>query len=134
MINTLDDIKKFLNDISFKKIFIICGKNSFLLSGAKKVINESLINKNTQYFYKKKEIPIYEELIELIKEIDKFNPDLILAVGGGAVLDYSKIANTLFLEEDLKNKIINGSYQIKKSSWQRFQQQLDLGQKLRLEL
>ena len=117
MINTLDDIKKFLNDISFKKIFIICGKNSFLLSGAKKVINESLINKNTQYFYKKKEIPIYEELIELIKEIDKFNPDLILAVGGGAVLDYSKIANTLFLEEDLKNKIINGSYQIKKKKF-----------------
>ena len=64
MINTLEDIKKFLNDISFKKIFIVCGKNSFSLSGAKEVINESLINKNTKYFYKKNEIPIYEELIE----------------------------------------------------------------------
>ena len=117
MINTLEDIKKFLNDISFKKIFIVCGKNSFSLSGAKEVINESLINKNTKYFYKKNEIPIYEELIELIKEIDKFKPDLILAIGGGAVLDYTKVANTLSLEEDLKNKIINGSYQIKKKKF-----------------
>ena len=126
MINTLEDIKKFLNDTSFKKIFIVCGKNSFSLSGAKEVINESLINKNTKYFYKKNEIPIYEELIELIKEIDKFKPDLILAIGGGAVLDYTKVANTLSLEEDLKNKIINGSYQIKKNlNWLLFQQLLD---------
>ena len=117
MINTLEDIKKFLSDISFKKIFIVCGKNSFNLSGAKKIINETLIKKNTQYFYKKNEIPIYEELIELINQIDNFKPDLILAIGGGAVLDYTKVANTLSIDSDLKNKIINGTYQIKKKKF-----------------
>ena len=34
MINTTEDIKKFINDTGFKKIFVLCGKKSFATSGA----------------------------------------------------------------------------------------------------
>ena len=34
MINSTEDIKKFINDKGFKKIFILCGKKSFVTSGA----------------------------------------------------------------------------------------------------
>ena len=66
MISSINDIKKFLNDKSFKKIFILCGKNSFLASGAKKFIDENLPYKEIKYFYKKSNIPILDELIEII--------------------------------------------------------------------
>ena len=59
------NIKKFY-DISLK-IFIVCGKNSFNLSGAKKIINETLIK--TLNIFTKNEIPIYEELIESINQL-----------------------------------------------------------------
>ena len=34
IVNSIEDIKKFINDKSFKKIFILCGKKSFVTSGA----------------------------------------------------------------------------------------------------
>ena len=65
-------------------------KKSFVTSGAEiflKIIN----NKETKLFYKNSELPILEELIKIIKDIKNFKPDLILAVGGGAVIDYAKL-------------------------------------------
>ncbi len=113
MINTVEDIKKFIKDKSFKKIFILCGKKSFVNSGAEKIIKNSVDGKEIKYFYKNSELPIYEELIEIILEIKNFKPDLILAIGGGAVIDYSKISNLVDVRPDLKNLIVNYSYPFK---------------------
>lgn len=110
MINTVEDIKKFISDKSFKKIFILCGKKSFVTSGAKNFFKTLFIGKETKLFYKKSEIPVVEELVEISKVIKSFKPDLILAVGGGAVIDYAKIANVVDVRDDLKNLIINYSY------------------------
>jgi alcohol dehydrogenase class IV len=114
MINTTDDIKKFVSDKSFKKIFIICGRNSFYSSGAEKFLKNFLITKEKNFFYKNSEIPIFEELINIINNVRKFKPDLILAVGGGAVIDYAKIANVVNIMPDLKNLIINYNFPFKK--------------------
>ena len=43
MINSIEDIKKFILDKSFKKIFILCGEKSFVNSGAK-IIFKDMIN------------------------------------------------------------------------------------------
>tara|TARA_B100000795_G_C22796851_1_gene439788 strand:+ start:201 stop:1304 length:1104 start_codon:yes stop_codon:yes gene_type:complete len=114
MINTIADIVRFINDKSFKKIFVLCGKKSFINSGADILFKKILINKETKLFYKNSELPILEELIEIIKDIRKFKPDLILAIGGGAVIDYAKIANVVELRSDLVELIVNYSYPFKK--------------------
>ena len=113
MINSTEDIKKFINDTGFKKIFVLCGKKSFVTSGAEIFFKEMLSNKETQLFYKSSELPILEELIDIINAIKVFKPDLILAVGGGAVIDYAKIANVVDVREDLADLIINYSYPFK---------------------
>ena len=59
------------------------------------------------------ELPILEELIKIIKDIKNFKPDLILAVGGGAVIDYAKIANVVDVRSDLADLIVNYSYPFK---------------------
>ena len=38
---------------------------------------------------------------------------MILAVGGGAVIDYAKIANVIEIRNDLKDLIVNYSYPFK---------------------
>ncbi len=114
MINTKEDVKKFINERNFKKIFVLCGKKSFVSSGAEIFFNKSFINKEIKFFFKKSELPILEELIEITKSIKKFEPNLILAIGGGAIIDYAKIANCIEVRDDLKNLIINYSYPFKK--------------------
>ena len=114
MVNSAEDIKKFINDKSFKKIFVLCGKKSFVTSGAENLFKKLIIDKEIKLFYKKSELPILEELIQIINDIKNFKPDLILAVGGGAVIDYAKIANVVDVREDLADLIVNYSYPFKK--------------------
>ena len=113
MINSSEDILKYINDKSFKKIFVLCGKKSFVNSGAENLI-KNISNKEIKLFYKKSEIPILEELIEIIKDIKNFKPDLFLAIGGGAVIDYAKIANVVDIRPDLAELIVNYTYPFKK--------------------
>jgi|TARA_B110000444_G_scaffold260735_1_gene308999 alcohol dehydrogenase len=114
MINSIEDIKKFINDKSFKKIFVLCGKKSFVTSGAEIIFKKIISSKEYKLFYKNSEIPILEELIEIINQVNNFKPDLILAIGGGAVIDYAKIANVVDARSDLANLIVNYSYPYKK--------------------
>jgi alcohol dehydrogenase class IV len=114
MVNSTEDIKKFINDKSLKKIFVLCGKKSFVTSGAENLFKKIITDKEIKLFYKKSELPILEELIEIINDIKNFKPDLILAVGGGAVIDYAKIANVVDVREDLADLIVNYSYPFKK--------------------
>ena len=114
MISSLNDIEKFLLDKNFNKIFIICGKKSLVTSKADIFVKKIITNKEIRFFYKNSYFPSLEELILIIKEVRKFKPDLILAIGGGSVIDYAKISNVVDSREDLKKLIINNSYPFKK--------------------
>ena len=49
MINSIEDLRSFIKDKSFKKIFIFCGKKSFLTSGAEETVkNLSKFIKNVK--------------------------------------------------------------------------------------
>ena len=113
MISSSEDILNYINDKSFKKIFVLCGKKSFVNSGAENLF-KNISNKEIKLFYKKSEIPILEELIEIIKDIKNFKPDLFLAIGGGAVIDYAKIANVVDIRPNLAELIVNYTYPFKK--------------------
>ena len=51
MVNSIEDIKKFINDKSLKKIFLLCGKKSFITSGAEKFFKKDTNNKEIRFFY-----------------------------------------------------------------------------------
>ena len=113
MINTISDIKRFINDKNFKKIFLLCGKKSFITSGAEDLIKNLINKKKVKFFYKRSELPVLEELREIIVDIKKFKPNLILAIGGGTIIDYAKMSNVVDTRDDLADLIINYSYPFK---------------------
>ena len=114
MITSIEDAGKFINDKSFKKIFLLCGKKSFVSSGAKRLLKKIDKNRELKIYYKNSDFPILQELIKIVKSIKNFEPDLILAIGGGAVIDYAKIANVIDITPDLEGLIVNYSYKYKK--------------------
>ena len=65
-------------------------------------------------FFKKFAYPDVGELKLIISTIKEFSPDLIVAIGGGSVLDYAKISNVLTNNSNLDEEIINSSYKIEK--------------------
>tara|TARA_B100001057_G_scaffold501262_1_gene622825 strand:+ start:19817 stop:20923 length:1107 start_codon:yes stop_codon:yes gene_type:complete len=115
-ISNFKEIEKFLLDSKFRSIFVIGGNNSFSKCGFNSVLKNKNYKFKISYFFKKKSLPEYEELIKIIDLINSVSPDLILAVGGGSVLDYSKIANSIIKSENLKSEIKNGTYKLKKKN------------------
>ena len=113
MISSTQDLEKFLDNNDFKNIFILCGEKSFSTSGASDFIKELELNKRIKIYYKKSYVPVIEELITITDQIKNFNPDLILAIGGGTVIDYAKIANIVDTNHNLAELIVNYSYPYK---------------------
>ena len=89
-----DEINKlFKKKKKYNKILIITGKNSYFKSGANTLLQSIVDNKIVKFYFKKSYVPEIKELKLIVNFANKFQPDLILAVGGGAVIDYSKIVS-----------------------------------------
>lgn len=76
-----------------KKVLIITGHKSFPASGIKKYLD--FYRCEIKLFYKKSKIPKLTELKNIIKKKNKFKPHVIIGIGGGSVLDISKMTAAL---------------------------------------
>ena len=112
--NDYKNLQKLILNRNFKKIFFITGYNSFYKSGANKIFKNISKNKEVNFFFKKKYLPELQELKKIIKLINKFKPDLIIAVGGGCVLDYAKLANVYFNEGNIEESVSKSKFNFKK--------------------
>ncbi|MGC9141299.1 MAG: iron-containing alcohol dehydrogenase [Caldimicrobium sp.] len=89
-----DCLKRFSQDLSAlgKKAFFIYGKSHLKKSGLYAFILEALKKKNIEWveFGGIKPNPPLSQVIEGIRLAREFNPDFIVAVGGGSVIDAAK--------------------------------------------
>lgn len=105
--SNIEDFNKLINKKKFSKIFIITGKNSFYKSNANLFLKFKK-NKILRFYFKKSKFPELNELISILKKVETFKPDIILSIGGGAVIDYSKIISIFDYRyiDDLKKKLL----------------------------
>ena len=61
----IKNLKKFIKDKKFKKVFVLTGKNSYFKSGANKLFDQLLLDKTNLYYFKKSFYPEIEELKKL---------------------------------------------------------------------
>ena len=114
MIDEIQNIINFLKKQKNKKIFLITGENSFIKSGASFYLRSVLKETNLKIYLKKSFVPEINELKKIITFINNFNPELILAIGGGTVIDYAKVASCTNLSEITFKKIFLSKVKHKK--------------------
>ncbi len=88
-----DDLKDLVHKLSPKNIFLVTGKGSFFKSGANSFIEPALNGFNYIHYYDFEENPKYEDVVLGISLFIKHNCDLVIAIGGGSVLDMAKLIN-----------------------------------------
>ncbi len=91
-IGKIEKVKDIIEDLGAKKIFLVCGRKSFEASGAKRKIMPYISNYEIYYSPTNPSIDVVKSGIEFY---NKFEPDLVIAVGGGSVIDSAKIINAL---------------------------------------
>ena len=97
-------------DDDIKRILFISGTTSYYKTGAEEIFKNKFNNKEKYIYLKKSYLPDFDELKKIINIKDEIKPDLIIAIGGGCVIDYAKITSVFKEEKNLKQKIINSDY------------------------
>ncbi|MHA1671607.1 MAG: phosphonoacetaldehyde reductase [Promethearchaeota archaeon] len=112
--DSVKNLKEILETNNFKKIFLITGRKSFEQKEIKSVILEEL---SDVQFYRFNDFTPNPKIQDIKKGIDLFkkkNFDVIIAVGGGSVLDMGKAISIFSSNEGDLVKIIKKEIEITK--------------------
>ena len=104
---TIDKLSGIINRFDVKKIFLVTGKKSFFSSGAQNKI-EKILGGISYTRFAVSGNPRLELIENGIKAFQKFNPDIVIAIGGGSAIDAAKIINALSYQNDRPEEYIKG--------------------------
>jgi alcohol dehydrogenase class IV len=108
----IQQLHSIIKKLDAKRILIVSGKQSYELSGAKEKLKDILdVTENLRYF-DFEENPKFRDALKGKKIIKDFNPDLIVAIGGGSVMDIAKLLSILPDEEVEAEKMIRGEIKV----------------------
>lgn len=102
----IQNLSEIMTYINANRIFIVCGKSSFKLSGAQEKLEKLTKGKVVDIYNDFSLNPEYNDLIKGISLFKKNNYDLIIGIGGGSAIDMAKLIKFFaFQSGDLKDYI-----------------------------
>ncbi|MCK4542829.1 MAG: phosphonoacetaldehyde reductase [Spirochaetales bacterium] len=104
--NCSDDLQRIIEKLKAKRIFLVTGNRSFIESGAGSLFNTLLKDKEVCRFSGFQVNPNVADVKKGIRIINGFRPDIIIAVGGGTVIDMAKSINILHNQEGAPEEYI----------------------------
>jgi len=115
--NSIEQLKSIILKHSVNNIFLIADKQSYQLSGAEKILNRLLRDYKITYFNDFSENPKIEDIEKGIALFKAQKYDLVIAIGGGSVIDTAKLINILSAQDgSLRNYVAGLNVISKKGS------------------
>ena len=105
----LSVLSQILSDKKIQKIMLVIGNNGY--SSVKNLIEPYIKGFNTQFFII--DTSNFETIISGCETLTKFKADIIIAVGGGRIIDAAKLISTNALSLINYESVINGKKEIK---------------------
>jgi alcohol dehydrogenase len=112
-LNSILSIEKILKELSAHRIFLVTGKGSYKLSGAEQFLYSIFSKKEVNQFSDFSQNPKLPDIIRGTEQFLKKERDIIIAVGGGSVIDTAKLIN-VFAHNSNPYNTIEGSSKIYK--------------------
>lgn len=108
-------IAEILDDLNIKKVFVVRGNKSFKLSGAASRL-KTILKKYKVFYYSDCVInPDDKSVLSGTLVLEKVKPDIIIAIGGGSVIDTAKLISILSEHlPEYRSDIITGKRKIVK--------------------
>ncbi len=106
--NQQNELKELIGKIDSSKIFVVRAGKSFELSGAESFIQELLDSSKYSSFSKFETNPQLEDLNEGVRLFKLGNYEMIIAIGGGSVLDMAKLISVFAHQNENSNDIVEG--------------------------
>ncbi len=113
-IGSIEKLKEILTKEQPRKIFLVTGNNSYNFSGAKDKIEPLLSSYSYCRFFDFSINPRLEDIKKGIELYREEGCDLVIAVGGGSVIDIAKAVNALAWYEEDPNKYITNELMLTK--------------------
>lgn len=107
-IGSFESFEKLKNLYSGKSILLVTGQASYKSSGAEKVLNSVLKNETVEKFSDFSVNPKLEDAERGVAIAIEANIEVIIAVGGGSVIDMAKLIKALYSTPNLATEIAKG--------------------------
>jgi len=103
--NSLKNIADIISIHNSKRILLVTGKKSFQKSGSEEKLSHYLKNITVKRFCDFEVNPNIRDVITGVKIFKTFEPDLVLAIGGGSVIDIAKLINIFAVHVNKEKEI-----------------------------
>lgn len=91
----ISSIAKIFDENSVRKIFLVTGARSYVTSGAQRAIKSCLDEIEVVRFSDFSVNPKFDEVMQGVDRFKKSSPDMVVAIGGGSVIDMAKSINII---------------------------------------
>lgn len=108
----ISSLQRILGQHRPKRVLMVTGKRSFASSGAKQAILPYLSNFNVEFFSDFNPNPEIEDIKKGVGLVQELQPDMVVAVGGGSVMDIAKSINILAAHGKNCTDLITGKAEI----------------------
>ncbi len=108
----LNQLKEQIRFFESKNIFVVRGGKSFVCSGSKDFINELLEDSSYTSFHEFETNPQLRDLKKGVALFNKQQHDLIIAIGGGSVIDMAKLISIFAHQKANYTDLVHGKAEL----------------------
>jgi acetaldehyde dehydrogenase / alcohol dehydrogenase len=113
---SLDSLEEIKKECECKKCYLVTDENIKSLSQVFNPIIEKMESLNIDYeiFSSIESDPSYENVLTLVKDLNRYEPQLIIAIGGGSVIDAAKMGWLFYEYPSLSLNEVDGAGKVPK--------------------